>query len=311
MFIFIIFILLLTQGAGEAPGGIEDGPQTPTHPATPPGDTQPHGEEKGNGNFIPEFLKIFPSFTSPPPLPPPPVFPPLEVFKMAEIRRWPSPDIPVVISGLYTPENRRGIEEGLKIIENLTCVRFVPAEEEDLAHVLITPGVGGCNAVPGYNAAPGYVSVVHLHPPDCISRIGHVLHEIMHVLGFYHEHQRLDRDAHIEVHYDNILPGHEANFRRVFNESLGLPYDAGSVMHYGPKGFCADCSRPTITAREGVEGAENMGQRINLSLKDVARVNRLYKCSGYYLGLDLVGSEAYTVPEPITEPRMTLLPSAC
>ncbi|MPD03428.1 Astacin-like metalloendopeptidase [Portunus trituberculatus] len=291
------------------------------HPSTPPGNDQGWGEsgerEKstGNSSLFPQFLQIFPQF--PPPLPPPlPVFPePLEVFRMAEVRRWPSPDIPVVISGLYTPENRRGIEEGLKIIENLTCVRFVNAGETEVgsetAHVLITPGVGGCNAVPGYNAAPGYVSVVHLHAPDCITRIGHVLHEIMHVLGFYHEHQRLDRDSHIEVHYDNILPGHEANFRRVFNETLGLPYDAGSVMHYGPKGFCADCSRPTITAREGVEGADRMGQRFNLSMMDVARVNRLYQCSGYYLGLDLLGSTSYVPPQPITEPIVTLPPSAC
>uniref|UniRef100_A0A0P4WNR1 Metalloendopeptidase n=1 Tax=Scylla olivacea TaxID=85551 RepID=A0A0P4WNR1_SCYOL len=317
MFIFIIFIVLFNMGAGGVSGGVEEGAEIPTHAAAPPGDDQGREGAEGNTNFVPGFLKFFPPFSPlavPPTAPPSPSFPePVDAFRMAEVRRWPSSDIPVVISGLYTPETRRGIEEGLKIIEKYSCIRFVPADDVGMglaAHVLVTPGAGGCNAVPGYNAAPGYVSVVHLHAPDCITRIGHVLHEILHVLGFYHEHQRQDRDSHIEVHYDNILPGHEANFKRIFNETLGLPYDAGSVMHYGPKGFCSDCSKPTITARPGVQGAERMGQRINLSVTDVARLNRLYGCSGHYLGEELQGAASYVPPPAVEEPRPPLPPTA-
>ena len=28
--------------------------------------------------------------------------------------------------------------------------------------------------------------------------------QVMHTLGFYHEHTRLDRDDYIQIHYDNI-----------------------------------------------------------------------------------------------------------
>jgi len=36
---------------------------------------------------------------------------------------------------------------------------------------------------------------------------GIVVHELMHVLGFYHEHTRPDRDQFVIIHYDNIKPG--------------------------------------------------------------------------------------------------------
>jgi hypothetical protein len=36
---------------------------------------------------------------------------------------------------------------------------------------------------------------------------GQILHEIMHILGFSHEHVREDRDQYITVMWDNIKPG--------------------------------------------------------------------------------------------------------
>ena len=51
-----------------------------------------------------------------------------------------------------------------------------------------------------------------LKPPDekscqCLCDAGRALHELMHALGFYHEHSRPDRDQHINIVTKNVAKG--------------------------------------------------------------------------------------------------------
>lgn len=41
--------------------------------------------------------------------------------------------------------------------------------------------------------------------PQCM--VGNTAHEILHALGFHHEHTRMDREQHITVIHSNIMPG--------------------------------------------------------------------------------------------------------
>lgn len=41
---------------------------------------------------------------------------------------------------------------------------------------------------------------------DCMS-LGEITHEVMHILGFSHEHTRPDRDRYVTILWDNIKPG--------------------------------------------------------------------------------------------------------
>ncbi|XP_010770848.1 low choriolytic enzyme-like [Notothenia coriiceps] len=63
--------------------------------------------------------------------------------------------------------------------------------------------------------------------------LGNIVHEILHALGFHHEHTRSDRDQYITVLNQNIMEGKERNFNKQSGETFGLEYNAESIMHYG------------------------------------------------------------------------------
>lgn len=60
-------------------------------------------------------------------------------------------------------------------------------------------------------------------------------HELGHVLGLTHEHQRPDRDQYITIHWDNISPEAVSQYWPLDNllyEEEAFSYDYRSVMHY-------------------------------------------------------------------------------
>jgi hypothetical protein len=62
-----------------------------------------------------------------------------------------------------------------------------------------------------------------------------IVHELGHVLGFHHEHQRWDRDDYITVHYENIKAGRSSDYDRIERTNWivsSAPYDYRSIMHY-------------------------------------------------------------------------------
>ncbi|VDM79350.1 unnamed protein product [Strongylus vulgaris] len=120
-----------------------------------------------------------------------------------------------------------------------TCIRFKPrANEEDYVEIQNQP-FEGCYK---YVGRPGGRSILMLEANDertCLIKRT-VQHELLHVIGLWHEHMRYDRDKYIKVHYENIERDYWSQFRTIplsrattYNE----PYDYRSVMHYSKKAF--------------------------------------------------------------------------
>ncbi|KAK6028385.1 astacin, partial [Ostertagia ostertagi] len=75
-----------------------------------------------------------------------------------------------------------------------------------------------------------------------------------------------------------IIRGTDGNFERRTTqeiEDMGLPYDLGSIMHYGSNAFTKDWNEITIRTNDP-NYQRTIGQRGEPSFIDVKQLNRLY-----------------------------------
>ncbi|XP_054719525.1 zinc metalloproteinase nas-15-like [Uloborus diversus] len=114
-----------------------------------------------------------------------------------------------------------------------------------------------------------------LNAVNCDDR-GEILHEMMHTVGFNHEHNRIDRDQYIKVNFLNIplewRNQYTADEEWTFN-SLG-PYDFYSLMHYEIQS--PDRKKPAFTILKDNVNATLVGQRMFLSEIDKQKIRSLY-----------------------------------
>ncbi|XP_031179627.1 high choriolytic enzyme 1-like isoform X1 [Sander lucioperca] len=177
--------------------------------------------------------------------------------------------MPITIGPEYSIAERNIIINSLLTFHQSTCIRFVwrTTQRDYLSFFSGT----GCWS---YVGRQGGVQPVSLLRKGCLYT-NTVQHEVLHALGFHHEHVRSDRDSYVSILTANIQPGFVSNFVKVATNNLGTPYDFNSVMQYSKYSFSKN-GLPTITAK----GNPNLvfGNAPQISVNDVARVNKLYKC---------------------------------
>nr|XP_002757421.3 astacin-like metalloendopeptidase [Callithrix jacchus] len=225
----------------------------------------------------------------------------------ATSNKWPKGgggvvEVPFLLSSKYSEPSRQVILEALAEFERSTCIRFVTYQgQRDFISII---PMYGCFSSVGRS---GGMQVVSLAPACLQKGQGIVLHELMHVLGFWHEHARADRDRYIHVNWNEILPGFEINFIKSRSSNMLTPYDYSSVMHYGRLAFSRR-GLPTITPLWAP--SVHIGQRWNLSASDITRVLKLYGCSPGGPGPHGRGSHAHSTgrsPAPASLPLQRLL----
>uniref|UniRef100_A0A914UP75 Metalloendopeptidase n=1 Tax=Plectus sambesii TaxID=2011161 RepID=A0A914UP75_9BILA len=166
-----------------------------------------------------------------------------------------------------------------------TCVRFVPADHAFVKAILVIeklPGESGCKSYIGFNTP----RLTFLNSANCLLH-GIIQHELMHVLGFDHEHKRPDRDDFVKVHLENVVgKAYYDSFNKLpwseVDETVKQTrYDYGSVMHYGWDAFSKGKSKLKTLEALDASALSVMGQRTSLSYSDIKKINVFYGCPEY------------------------------
>ncbi|XP_053316441.1 astacin-like metalloendopeptidase [Spea bombifrons] len=179
--------------------------------------------------------------------------------------------VPYVLSSAYSNIDKWLITDAIKEFETMTCVKFVSRSSE--ADYLSIESLPGCWS---YVSKIGGKQVVSLDKAGCMNP-GVIQHELMHTLGFIHEHSRSDRNNYIDILWQNILPVNQPNFQIRDSNNLDLPYDYGSIMHYPSTAYSNPSGTNTIVPKP--DPKVPIGQTLGMSHLDVMKINKLYKCN--------------------------------
>ncbi|CAF0843490.1 unnamed protein product [Brachionus calyciflorus] len=193
---------------------------------------------------------------------------------------WPNKKIPYTFSNIieFNLNERELIKNALKQLETSlaingeTCLEFIERHNEP-DYILFTDN-GECSSGIGYFPGKNRISLAD----DCI-KTGTVIHEVMHRLGFDHEHSRQDRDNNIHVLINNT--SNKENFEMTLNNyEIDVPYDFHSVIHYNSDAL-QNANKPTLISKVPIllsDSNEIYHKREGMTPLDIYKIQRLYKC---------------------------------
>lgn len=176
-------------------------------------------------------------------------------------------------ANLLAEASKTIIETAMRNVENsVDYISFVPKNSSHTFWINIGHFTDGCYSFVGKIPSKENTGQKLNLGIGCVTN-GIVSHELLHSLGLYHEQSRFDRDSYIQVNFENMDPEDYIQFvKQTIDTSMGIEYDYGSIMHYGPYAF-------SNNTKKTIESSKAIGQRDGLSTEDSLLIKYLYRCT--------------------------------
>ena len=137
---------------------------------------------------------------------------------------WEIRVVPYAISGTFSATAKQFIKDAIKHWEDKTPIHFIPRTNQ-ADYIRFVMG-SGCSSVVGKQGGQQIITL------EEACGFGAAVHEIGHSMGYWHEQSRCNRDAFLQINFDNIQPGAEPNFDKICAEGIQIGgYDYDSIMH--------------------------------------------------------------------------------
>jgi Astacin (Peptidase family M12A) len=176
---------------------------------------------------------------------------------------WPSHEIPYSIQNEIKQKSQ--VLEAIDYFQQNTVVRFVPYNGQKDSLVFV-PAKELCAS---YLGKAGGAQPIYLAPQCGVHQI---IHELMHALGFVHEHARPDRDQFLEVIWSHIPPEFHLQFwmmpDTLVHDYSGavFNFDSESIMLYEKTAFARAPGLITLQPKGNYE--------LNPSQASLSRIDR-------------------------------------
>lgn len=194
------------------------------------------------------------------------------IFVNTSDKLWPGAVIPYKMDPGLSTVKKNEILLAMAVWESQTVIHFLALNADNEKnyndYILFRPSEGkSCFSAVGRQHGEQVIRLAaRCHTMS-------IAHELGHAIGLWHEQSRWDRDAYVEVVWENIQEDHLYNFNQRLNEGQDIgEYDYDSIMHYSAYAFSKN-GQPTLIPRQK---SFQIGQRTHLSAGDIASVNALY-----------------------------------
>ncbi len=189
-------------------------------------------------------------------------------------KKWRNGIVPVLFDQTVSQANRTmffAACEEWQEAANVRCTsrtnerNYLYVTDDDNQGCYTDVGAGISNARRIFNFGIGW----------CWYREG-MIHELGHVLGLMHEHQRPDRDKFISIRLSGVESNHTFAYKKFRTSRVYSPYDFHSIMHYHQLAYSKDGGAVIIAKEAYTVYQDTMGRATELSHGDKSVIARLY-----------------------------------